>query len=79
MHVETELCRSPQASYFEAVCEQVLPDEQSVVACFPKDVGFPQACFKVRLQGVTASVTKCNMHYQPRHKHPMQAFTVVRR
>lgn len=40
-----------QASYYEAVCEQILPEEQSVVACFPKDVGFPQACFKVRVFG----------------------------
>ena len=37
-----------QASYYEAVCEQILPEDNSVVACFPKDVGFPQACFKVR-------------------------------
>ena len=37
-----------QASYFEAVVEEIDPKERTVVACFPKDVGFAEACFKAR-------------------------------
>jgi hypothetical protein len=39
---------SLQASYFEAVVEEINPKERTVVACFPKDVGFAEACFKAR-------------------------------
>lgn len=49
-----------KASYYEAVCEQILPEERSVVACFPKDVGFPQACFKVKYDILVVAVGSVN-------------------
>lgn len=36
-----------QGEYFEAVCHEVYPEEQAIVACFPKDAGLDEACFKV--------------------------------
>jgi hypothetical protein len=33
--------------FYEAVAKEVLPAERAVVACFPEDAGFPEACFKV--------------------------------
>ena len=62
-----------QASYYEAVVEQILPDEQSVVACFPKDVGFPQACFKVRLWSGTQCPV-CGQNYGPPLYSSLQTF-----
>ena len=36
-----------QGKFFEAKCTDILPEERAVVACFPEDAGFPEACFKV--------------------------------
>jgi len=46
--------------FFEAVCEQILPEEQSVVACFPRDVGFPEACFKIPYDILLVAVGSVN-------------------
>lgn len=36
-----------KGKFFEAKCTEILPDEKSIVACFPEDAGFPEACFKL--------------------------------
>lgn len=36
-----------KGKFFEAKCTEILPEERSIVACFPEDAGFPEACFKV--------------------------------
>lgn len=36
-----------KGAYYEAECQEIIPEEKTVVACFPKDAGFPAACFKV--------------------------------
>lgn len=36
-----------QGKYFEAVAQSVDPVNRTVVACFPKDAGIDEACFKV--------------------------------
>ena len=33
--------------FYEAKCTEILPEERAIVACFPEDAGFPEACFKV--------------------------------
>lgn len=33
--------------FYEAVAKEILPSERAIVACFPEDAGFPEACFKV--------------------------------
>jgi NADH:ubiquinone reductase (non-electrogenic) len=33
--------------FFEAKCNEILPEEKAIVACFPEDAGFPEACFKL--------------------------------
>ncbi len=36
-----------KGKFFEAKCNQILPEEKALVACFPEDAGFPEACFKL--------------------------------
>lgn len=36
-----------KGKFYEAKCTEILPDERCVVACFPEDAGFPEACFKL--------------------------------
>lgn len=36
-----------KGKFFEAKCNEILPDEKALVACFPEDAGFPEACFKL--------------------------------
>lgn len=36
-----------KGKFFEAKCTEIMPDERSIVACFPEDAGFPEACFKI--------------------------------
>lgn len=36
-----------KGKFYEAKCTEILPDERSIVACFPEDAGFPEACFKI--------------------------------
>jgi NADH:ubiquinone reductase (non-electrogenic) len=49
-----------KGNYFEASVEKILPDEQAVVACFPRDVGFPEACFKVPYDMLVVAVGSVN-------------------
>ncbi|EFN51687.1 hypothetical protein CHLNCDRAFT_59165 [Chlorella variabilis] len=36
-----------KGKFFEAQCTDILPQEKAIVACFPEDAGFPEACFKI--------------------------------
>ena len=36
-----------QGKYFEAVCSEVDPEKQQLVACFPADTGMDEFCFKL--------------------------------
>ena len=36
-----------QAAFFEAICEEIDPNEKSIVACFPPDSGMDESCFKI--------------------------------
>ena len=36
-----------KGKFFEAKCTEIMPDEKAIVACFPEDAGFPEACFKI--------------------------------
>jgi NADH dehydrogenase FAD-containing subunit len=36
-----------KGKFYEAKVTEILPEERSIVACFPEDAGFPEACFKV--------------------------------
>lgn len=42
--------------FFEAKCNEILPEEKSIVACFPEDAGFPEACFKLPYDILVLSV-----------------------
>eukprot|EP00232_Nephroselmis_pyriformis_P022767 CAMPEP_0182864046 /NCGR_PEP_ID=MMETSP0034_2-20130328/6967_1 /TAXON_ID=156128 /ORGANISM="Nephroselmis pyriformis, Strain CCMP717" /LENGTH=626 /DNA_ID=CAMNT_0024996293 /DNA_START=91 /DNA_END=1971 /DNA_ORIENTATION=- len=46
--------------YFEAACSQVMPDRKEIVACFPKDAGFPEACFKIPYDILVMSIGSVN-------------------
>lgn len=37
-----------QGDYYEAVCKTIDPVRKELVACFPKDAGFDEACFKIK-------------------------------
>lgn len=49
-----------KGNFFEAVCEKILPEEKTVVGCFPRDVGFPEACFKIPYDILLVSVGSIN-------------------
>lgn len=36
-----------KGSFYEAKCTDINPEEKTIVACFPEDAGFPEACFKI--------------------------------
>jgi NADH:ubiquinone reductase (non-electrogenic) len=36
-----------KGKFFEAKCTEIMPEERSIVACFPEDAGFPEACFRI--------------------------------
>lgn len=45
-----------KGKFFEAKCNEILPEEKSLVACFPDDAGFPEACFKLPYDILVLSV-----------------------
>ena len=36
-----------KGKFFEAKCTDIYPEDRTIVACFPEDAGFPEACFKI--------------------------------
>lgn len=46
----------PQGKFFEAKVCDVFPEERSIVACFPEDAGFAEACFKITYDKLVVAV-----------------------
>ena len=36
-----------QAAFFEALCQDINPEEKTIVACFPPGTGMDESCFKI--------------------------------
>ncbi|KAI3439031.1 hypothetical protein D9Q98_001441 [Chlorella vulgaris] len=49
-----------KGKFFEAQCTDILPEEKSIVACFPEDAGFPEACFKISYDYLVLGVGSVN-------------------
>jgi NADH dehydrogenase FAD-containing subunit len=49
-----------QGEYFEAVCKAVDPVKKELVACFPKDAGLDEACFKISYDVLIVGVGSVN-------------------
>lgn len=45
-----------QGEYYEAVCKDIDPVNKELVCCFPADVGFDEACFKLSYDVLIISV-----------------------
>ena len=45
-----------KGKFYEAKCTEILPEEKAIVACFPEDAGFPEACFKLPYDILVLSV-----------------------
>ena len=39
--------RALQAAFFEALCQDINPEEKTIVACFPPGTGMDESCFKI--------------------------------
>ncbi len=50
------LCCRAQGKFFEATVKEILPDEKTIVACFPEDAGFAEACFKIPYDKLVVAV-----------------------
>ena len=63
-----------QGKFFEAKVTEVLPAEKSIVACFPDDAGFPEACFKISYDvlvlGVGCVRARCHARFVRRAAPP---------
>jgi hypothetical protein len=59
VHFDHSCCLFTQADYYEAVCKAIDPKRKELVACFPKDAGLDEACFKIKydilIMGVSPS------------------------
>jgi len=49
-----------KADYFEAICQEVDVEKKRIIACFPKDSGFPEACFQVPYDILVVAVGSTN-------------------
>ena len=49
-----------KGEYYEAVCEDIDPVKKHITACFPKDAGFPEACFRMDYDHLVVSVGSVN-------------------
>jgi NADH:ubiquinone reductase (non-electrogenic) len=49
-----------KGEYYEAVCQSVDPDTKTLVACFPKDAGFPESCFRMAYDHLIVAVGSVN-------------------
>lgn len=36
-----------QGKFYEAICQDIDPKNKTIVACFPKDTGLEEACFRI--------------------------------
>ncbi|KAG1650550.1 hypothetical protein FOA52_009119, partial [Chlamydomonas sp. UWO 241] len=49
-----------KGEYYEAVCKDIDPVKKSLVCCFPKDAGFPEACFQLSYDVLIVGVGSVN-------------------
>ncbi|KAL4428590.1 hypothetical protein ABPG77_008902 [Micractinium sp. CCAP 211/92] len=49
-----------KGKFFEAKCTDINPEEKTIVACFPEDAGFPEACFKIAYDHLVIGVGSVN-------------------
>ena len=49
-----------KGAYYEAECQSIDPETRTLVACFPKDAGFPQSCFRMQYDHLVVSVGSIN-------------------
>jgi NADH dehydrogenase FAD-containing subunit len=49
-----------KGEFYEAVCQNVDPENKQITACFPKDSGFPEACFRMSYDHLIVSVGSVN-------------------
>jgi hypothetical protein len=49
-----------KGEYYEAVCQSIDPKARTLIACFPKDAGFPEACFQMGYDHLIVSVGSVN-------------------
>ena len=49
-----------KGEFYEAVCEAIDPVKKHITACFPKDAGFAEACFRMDYDHLVVSVGSVN-------------------
>eukprot|EP01024_Parvocaulis_polyphysoides_P073525 TRINITY_DN9468_c1_g1_i5.p1 TRINITY_DN9468_c1_g1~~TRINITY_DN9468_c1_g1_i5.p1 ORF type:complete len:604 (+),score=96.75 TRINITY_DN9468_c1_g1_i5:111-1922(+) len=49
-----------KAKYFEAIAQEIDVQTKTITACFPKDAGFPEACFRVQYDQLVVAVGSVN-------------------
>eukprot|EP00878_Enallax_costatus_P042699 GHUV01050146.1.p1 GENE.GHUV01050146.1~~GHUV01050146.1.p1 ORF type:complete len:222 (+),score=80.95 GHUV01050146.1:935-1600(+) len=49
-----------KGDYYEAVCKTIDPVKKELVACFPKDAGLDEACFKIKYDMLIVGVGSVN-------------------
>ncbi|GBF96542.1 hypothetical protein Rsub_09125 [Raphidocelis subcapitata] len=49
-----------KGDYYEAVCKAIDPKKKELVACFPKDAGLDEACFKISYDTLVVGVGSVN-------------------
>lgn len=49
-----------KGDFYEAACQAVDPVKKTITACFPKDAGFPEACFRMTYDHLIVSVGSVN-------------------
>eukprot|EP01024_Parvocaulis_polyphysoides_P070103 TRINITY_DN862_c0_g1_i1.p1 TRINITY_DN862_c0_g1~~TRINITY_DN862_c0_g1_i1.p1 ORF type:complete len:416 (+),score=48.94 TRINITY_DN862_c0_g1_i1:76-1323(+) len=67
-----------KGKYFEAVAQQIDVESKTIVACFPKDAGFPEACFKVQYDQLIVAAELHDMITQDLSKLYPQLIPFVR-
>jgi Pyridine nucleotide-disulphide oxidoreductase len=49
-----------KGAFYEAECQSVDPVKKELIACFPKDAGFPESCFRMGYDHLIVSVGSVN-------------------
>ncbi|KAK9866248.1 hypothetical protein WJX84_006230 [Apatococcus fuscideae] len=49
-----------KGKYYEAICQDIDPKNKNIVACFPKDTGLEEACFRIPYDILVVAVGSIN-------------------
>lgn len=49
-----------KGDFYEAICEDIDPVKKHITACFPKDAGFAEACFRMDYDHLVVSIGSVN-------------------